>query len=629
MVMAVDAFHRHLPKVLERLERDSGLADYAQLVDVPAAERLPQALARAQARYEATPEGERVYPIIDAIRELARFSANFTSLAMQLFQIDLFERLPSLEPLMPLSPALASVGKMIEASKLTLAGSSTQARARYEQILERLAQPDRGGFDDTYYNGITHAIHYLLGLLKASIGSSDAERHAQLLDRDREHRVNAWRVRVSMHMSQGDVEEARKCQRRAELLQLQEGAAQRYLGMSVGFELFANGIIGDLLGVKRSLSAVRALAASYPGWKVLEQVGECYYRWLQGDLRGAFDALTPTLALQPGRHPYYCIVAAVHVGLLTELGRVPEAIVEGDRCLAICEQLRIDAHLRSLQRALALACAAGGQHARAAAILDAAIEYCRPLGMAGLAIGGLYEARALVAVQVSDQTAFERAAEACATEYKRARNPALAARCARLMQEARQGHVSLPPESGEGSALSLAGGSSDEGFETVESRMLECVDRYDRGRCALALLLEHTESLAGHFYGIEQDGRVTLLATLPEEPEDPGLTSWLAEYVCAEAASSQSGATASATASASSDDDEDTDSGEVLDTRYRDEQGRYFEATLLATSSRESRLVAVLALQVGRGPRTVAPKELLSELARTLHQAGDAPGIPG
>jgi hypothetical protein len=170
-------------------------------------------------------------------------------------------------------------------------------------------------------------------------------------------------------------------------------------------------------------------------------------------------------------------------------------------------------------------------------------------------------------------------------------------------------------------------GESEEGFETVESRMLECVDRHDRGRCALALLLEHTESLAGHFYGIEGDGSVTLLATLPDEPEDHDLTAWLTEYVRAEAESSQTSATA--TASVSTDADEG-DAASALGTRYKDERGRSFEATVLAAQTpHETRLVAVLVLQVGQGPRTVAPKELLAELARQLYAHGDAQGIPG
>ena len=78
------------------------------------------------------------------------------------------------------------------------------------------------------------------------MGIDAAEQHAQLLETDRELRVNAWRVRVVLHLNQGNADEARKCLRRAELLQLQEGSEQRYLGTTTAFELLAHALAGDL-----------------------------------------------------------------------------------------------------------------------------------------------------------------------------------------------------------------------------------------------------------------------------------------------------------------------------------------------------------------------------------------------
>ncbi len=626
IVMAVDAFHRHLPKVLERLERDSGLSDYRELAELPAAERLPQALARAQARYEATPEGERVYPIIDAIRELARFSANFTSLAMQLFQIDLFERLPPLEPLMPLSPALASVGKMIEASKLTLAGSSTEARARYDQILERLAQPDRGGFDDTYYSGITHAIHYLLGLLKASIGSSDAERHAQLLDRDREHRVNAWRVRVSLHLNRGDADEARKAQRRAELLQLQQGAEQRYLGTSVGIELLAFAQIGDLIGVKRSLEQVGELARHFQGWRPLQAIGQCHYRLLQGDPNGALEALQPTLGqIRAGSHPYFCYLAAVHVTALSELGRADEAVAQGEVYYAQCMQVGIDAHLRWLQRALALACAAAGKHEQAIAVLTEAIAPTEALGVSGLPLGALYEARAWVAAGMQDTAAFEHYAELCATEYKKVQNLALNAKFARLLVKAKQhdlGRLDLANHAAE----MLVASQTETAYESIHSRMLECVDGEDRARCALTMLLQSIGTTGGQLYAVRLDGSLQLLACVPDEPIASGLHAWLEECVRFEIDSSQT--SAMATADVDGEIDAEAPYRSEVSARFTDAQGRSFEPVFLTAGPEHgNRVAALLALPVLPGPRSLIPKDLIAEITDFLVEQGDLAGL--
>ncbi|HKU40201.1 MAG TPA: protein kinase, partial [Polyangiales bacterium] len=116
LVLAVESFHRHLPKVFEQLERDSGLSLYGQLAELQPAERLQQALLQTQQRYLATPEEQRVYSPIDAIRELARLSGAMCSVALQSYDYALLESLPSLLPLQSLSPALAIINQLVTAS---------------------------------------------------------------------------------------------------------------------------------------------------------------------------------------------------------------------------------------------------------------------------------------------------------------------------------------------------------------------------------------------------------------------------------------------------------------------------------------------------------------------------------
>ena len=625
MVFAADAFYRHLPQVLAQLERDSGLAIYHQLSsDLPASDRLAQALTQTQALYEATPVHERVYPILDAIRELARFSASFCSLALQLSELDLFDALPSLEPLMSLSPALTSINDTIAASKLALSGRTSAARAIYARVLERLREPDRGGFDESYARGITHGLHYLLGMMDASMAISRAEEHAVILERDREHRVNAWRMRVSLHLNQGDAEAARKCLRRAELLQLQEGADQRYLGTTAGFELLAQGQIGDLIAVKRCLEPVSRLARHYPGWRALDAIGQCYYRSLQGDAAGALTVLQPMLPAQPGRHPYFCYIAAAHISVLCELGRVDEAIVLGRGYYQSCQELQIDAHLRWLQRALATTLARGQQYAEAMAVLDGAIATATAQGIEGLSLGALYEARVWVAAGMNDKPGFELAIELCASEYQKAQNPVLNAKFARLIASVRQkqqGSVDLVTAAAE----ILVASQTETGYETIQSRLLECVDRNDRARCALTMLLQSIGSSAGHLYGIHEDCSLSLLAALPEEPAEAGLESWLQECLRVEFEGSQT----SATATADGGELDDEPHSEVS-ARYTDEQGCSFEPLFLASSPAHGhRVAALLALQVMPGPRSPLPKDLIAELADFLLEQGDVDGMPG
>ncbi|MFI5305948.1 MAG: protein kinase [Polyangiales bacterium] len=618
MVMAVETFQRQVRPVLDRLERDSGLLFWREAVELPAAERLAAALGRAQAAYEATAVDERVYAPVEAIRELARFSANACSIGMQLYDLEFLEALPSLEPLVSLSPALAVVARMVEACKETLRGRTQSAVQGYEQVLKRLAEPDRAGFDEVYYRGIRHGIHYLLGLLKASMGDLTAEVHAQLLEADREHRVNAWRLRVCLRLNQGNTDEARACQRRAELLQLQEGAQQRYIGASAAFELLANVATCDLLGVKRALDGVAAMAEHYPGWRPTLLFGQSQYRFLQGDLEGALDTLLPALELaQPHRHPYFCLVAAAHVDVLRELGRLDEALEHGQRYLEICSAQELSAE-RWVQQAVAKALGRAGRHAEAVALIDEAIAQSQRAGIGGLSLGLLFEARAQIAIWMGDREGFERLAERCAREYKQGKNPALSAKFARLMDEARERDVELLGGANEASAL-LAMPESDTGYETLQSRMLECVDEFDRARCALSMLLQRMDSYAGHLYGAQPDGQLRVLASLPEIEPSAELGSWLEASLEAEL---ESGASVTTGAG-----DDESGADEVA-ARYTDAQGRNFEPVFLSAKDHNGeRIAGVLALQIVPGPRCVPPKELIAEIAAQLLQHGDVPGV--
>jgi tetratricopeptide (TPR) repeat protein len=621
MVFAVGSFRRQLQPVLDQLEQDSGLRCYRELEHLPPGERLSQALARTQERFERTPEAERVYPILDAIRELAKFSANFCSIALQLMDLEFLESLPSLEPLKPLSPSLTVVADLIEGGKEGLRGRTTRTADINEAVLRRIAEPDRAGFDETYHRGIRLGIHYMLGLFDASMGIDAAEQRAQLLEADREHRVNAWRVRLSLHLNQGNAEEARKCMRRAELLQLQEGSEQRYLGTSAGFELVAQAQVGDLLGVKRALDNVTELAQHYRAWRPVLLLGQCEYRKLQGDLTGALEAIESALPLAPpGRHPYFPYVAAAHVHVLLGLGRVHDAVVLGRQYAEVCRREGFDSLDRWVYLVFAQALARNGEYVEALTVIDAVIAVCEQRRMGGMSIGAVYETRARIAIWMDDRTAFARYSELCATEYKKGRNPALAVKFARLMEEARQSepHETLPPRAAVADMLELS--QTETGMETIQSRMLECVDENDRARCALTILLQSSDSFAGYLFGVRADTLVPL-AGLPEVEAETGLARWLDACLKAELVSQ-----ASATATADGDDEEH---GVEPAMRYTDAEGRCFEPIFLVGKHEQGeRIAAVLAMQIAPGPRTVPPKELLAEIADQLFDHGDVSGVP-
>jgi tetratricopeptide (TPR) repeat protein len=617
LVLAPESFRRHLPQVLAQLERDSGLALYRELSEVPQNERLQRAMADAHQRYLATPERERGHSVIDAIRDLATISGACCAFAAQLKDLEVLESLPSLEAFVPLSPAVAIVQQAVEACKQWLSGRYLHHRQICDQVLARISAPDRAGLDEARVRRMRAGFGYAIGQFEAALGISAAEARAKALEAEHEHRVNAWRLRMVLHINQGNVEEARKCERRAELLQLQESSEQSYVGMGAGFELMARAEAGDLVGVKNCVATLASFAEQYPGWRAMLAYGQCRYRWLQGDLTGALDVLLPAFEYAPPtRHNSFCNLAGAHVRLLAELGRTKEAVERGRHYLELHEREQLSAVDPGLWVGLSQALAEAGEHAQAVRTIETLIDSNRELGCAGLALGMLYETRARIASRMRDPVAFERFAELCATEYKKAHNPALSARFARLLEDARQHEIrEVEPTPEIRELLQLSQAESE--YDTVHSRILECIDDGDRGRCVLTLLLQSTRSNIGYLYGV-RDGRAELLAALPEPPADDAVVDWVNKSLQAELGSAEIG---------TADADGDATRTEEAPL-YTDPEERRLELVFLfATQQLTLQIVAVLVLHMPPGPRTLPSRQLCQQLANELLEHGDVSGL--
>jgi hypothetical protein len=285
----------------------------------------------------------------------------------------------------------------------------------------------------------------------------------------------------------------------------------------------------------------------------------------------------------------------------------------------LCEREQFEALDRWVKLAYARALALAGQYQPALAVIERVMEVSERLGMGGLSTGAVYELRARIAIWMGERAVFEQFAQRCADEYKKGKNPALTAKFARLMEEARQADGDAQSRARESNELFVLS-QTETGYETIQSRMLECVDQDDRARCALTILLQSSDSFAGHLFGV-RDQLLIPLAALPEAAPDTGLARWLESCLRTELESQ-----ASATVTAEGEDD---DGRSDPPNRYTDGEGRLFEPVfLVARHEHEDRIAAVLAMQVNPGPRTVPPKELLAEIAEQLVAHGDVKGIP-
>ena len=169
--------------------------------------------------------------------------------------------------------------------------------------------------------------------------------------------------------------------------------------------------------------------------------------------------------------------------------------------------------------------------------------------------------------------------------------------------------------------------SSDSELETVHSRIAECMDRVDRARCALTLLLQGTYSSTGQLFVVHEALQLELLASLPEPLADPDVVSWIQRYAQAWTQSPDESATAEhgdAPLDTRSDTAEETGRA---DHRHRDRDGRPLELALLVGGTGQERVLAgVLVVVVDSRSNALPSHQLCKSVAQALLDHGDCRG---
>jgi tetratricopeptide (TPR) repeat protein len=600
-------FLRYAPGMLEQLKRDSGLSDWYALGDgVAPQERLGAAFAQVQQRYDATPEAERGLQMFEALAQLARMCGTFSTMAAVAHEPELVLQLPSLLPFAPLSPAIGTVDLMIDGMRHTLTGRTDSALDIYRVVLDRLDQPDRGGLDELSFVEMRLGMMQAIGLIEATSGMRTAIERVAEMEKVPGHRANAWRVHQMTHLMQGNAEEAKKAQRRAELLQLQDGDMLRYPGTMVRAEFAVHMAGDDLLGVKQSTERLAESAASFPGFRCTLQSARSHYRRLQGDYEGALQEIASVLSEHHGELDQLMVVVT-HMAALTVLGRPEEAATLGLQHYATsrCEGLLRLMLVRYLVEALIHA----GRAPEALEICDRSIAKAQAQGISGLGIGPLYEMRARVALAMNDEAGFREYAERCAAEYRHGKNPALSAKYQRLVHEAERDGVGISTTLAHAVDYETSGESAAEetSARTVHSRLLECEGSSERARYTLAALLEHTGAELGHLYAV-RGGRLERLCSLPEVDAPQGLVETLEAHV-QQLLRMEEETTAAG---------EGSEPLSQLVTGVSDAEGRRFEPVgLVTTRDDETVIAAVAALSFGPQRRRV-PHAVLNALAAAL-----------
>jgi hypothetical protein len=163
------------------------------------------------------------------------------------------------------------------------------------------------------------------------------------------------------------------------------------------------------------------------------------------------------------------------------------------------------------------------------------------------------------------------------------------------------------------------------------ARFAECVDRSDRARCALSLVLQQTERRTGYLYACSPEGLV-LFGGIPEDEPSRELDDWVRQWYAAIvvharppggelATETLEGATDTGSGSSTNSN---TFSADPPNARFRTAAGTDYEALpLMAADVWERRMLGVFLLELSAEPRMLPSRSLLLQIADALELHGD------
>jgi hypothetical protein len=219
---------------------------------------------------------------------------------------------------------------------------------------------------------------------------------------------------------------------------------------------------------------------------------------------------------------------AGRVEALIDLGRNDEALTAARDAAAACERAELGSSAAcELARVLALAEASAGDHAAGAARLERVIASELELGLTGVPLGLLYEARARIALMHDDDAAFDQFARLAAAQYKPGRNPALIAKYERLIQAAGTRRFLLSEQLVRAATPETAGDDIDP--RDANTQLEHGSESANRSRRALGVLIKQTHAQGGLLYALNDEGiqLVTAISASPTEALEGALEAYM------------------------------------------------------------------------------------------------------
>jgi tetratricopeptide (TPR) repeat protein len=494
---------RHYAVLLEQLYRAAGLDIYDSLgSSLEPADRLRQALRLARQRYEENPDTDIVTDPGTAIPQLVRVLLEALGLVAFSNDYAFLKQLPSLAPLEPLSPSLAIAIRLSVGVTARITGRAEKSLTFYRDYIDRLLRPDGAGLPVTLRLYTRLRVMGGVGIQEATMGLATS---LTLADEIQVHplcETTGVVIRMLYHLWQGDVREAERYKREAEVLQIQSTSRQVFGGQHLLSELSAHALADDLTRVKRTTDLVEPLALVHKGWAPVLHYGRGEYHRIRGDYSSALSEFEAALGLmEAGRHQIWPFAAGAHVRTLFELHQYERAKTHAESYLAIAAERELGYTQNYLKMPLGLVESKLGHHAGAVSILESVIDSFKALGTTGLSLAVAYETLACIALTASDRSTFEHYAALAAEQLGGSGGRLLGAKYERLAASAKR----------------LDGSDVGVGELTVlsefNSTLQSCKDSPARARYGLEILIRSSGALGGLLYistkeGLIRSGRV-------------------------------------------------------------------------------------------------------------------------
>ena len=592
---------------LEQLKHDSGWHTWHALeASLDPSARAMMAVGATIQRYGETPEADRVLAPPDAIKQLVAYVVFSIAIAVRTFDVETMVQVSELlAPFAPLNPMVAAMLDNARATRLNGEGKREQARAKFVEVLDRLA--DMTGADLAFVEKVRTSIALTLGKIDVSLGVRSAwvEKLSEA-HQDANQLVGAAYLLKVEALQRGDWKTAEAFRQKAELLALQANATSMF--STLAEELEAHAMARELTGLKQVRAAIHGMAAAHPGWVPVRHLANAHYLRLCNDLEGALVATEAAIVAGGGaQHSAWTSEArTLAAEILAEQGRPDEGLARALPELEWCELAGMPYLGRGLALAAAQCEARLGRHEAAMARIERVIAEQVALGVAGVQLGRSYELGARTAIAMGDRAAFARLAGLSREQYRSTDGSVLGGLYERLLEDARTAGLGDSAEAPLESGLHLTVTSRDR----VTADMAGCSGARERAERALALLCDGDPPVRGHLFLITEAG-LTCVASNAECGSPAGLTAFAQGALDSDAES----------------DDSHTGAFE-LDTvehggTYQDGQGTRYGALLLGTMIDGEYVIGGIAVLAGSSGRLASVAGLAESLARTLIDAGD------